>query len=150
MVSGLHCDLHNLWHYKMKRAEISREVWYGFPNSCWQHKEYKQRPDKMWNGFSSKAGISPSLHWCRSPYTTDELAILLWPGQLMPAGRNGTSQNLIGWDTDTTLQTQPKTEFSHLESGATWSLESLTFQGPLLFLLWSFHYCKVYVKTLLL
>lgn len=146
MVSALHCDLHNLSHYKMKRAEISREVWYGFPNSCWQHKEYKQRLDKMWNGFSSKAGISPSLHCMLAPLHH------WWTGNLFVARQSWCL--LVGMvvphrTSSDAVQTQPKTEFSHLESGAAWSLESLTFQRPLLFLLWRFHYCKVCVKALL-
>lgn len=92
---------------------------------------------------------SPSLHACPiTPWWTGNPCC--GQAKLMPAGRNGTSQNFIIWDEDTTsLQTQPKIEFSHLEMGATWSLESLTFQRLLLFLLWPFHYCKVYVKALL-
>lgn len=65
--------------------------------------------------------------------------------KLLPAGRNGSSQNLIRRDADTTQdRAQPPWTRGNLE------LREFLFRGPPLFLLWPFHYCKVCGKALLL
>lgn len=93
-----------------------------------------------WLLLKSWDKLFPSLHAC--PVTP----LMNWQSfcgqaKLMSAGRNG--HNLIRWDADTTQ------DIIH-PPWIRWSLDSLAVQGPPLFLLWSFHYCKVCVKALFL